>query len=70
MYNFPSGIIGGKSSSLSIYCFYLMMKKKKKTIKLSFMKESRKFFKNLYGSPKVPYSNLLLCYHIGFDEFF
>ena len=34
------------------------------------MKESLKFFINLYGSPKVLYSNLLLCYHIGFDEFF
>ena len=34
------------------------------------MKESLKFFINLYGSPKVLYSDLLLCYHIGFDEFF
>ena len=34
------------------------------------MKESLKFFINLYGSPKVLYSDLLLCYHIEFDEFF
>ena len=32
--------------------------------------ESFKFFINLYGSPKVLYSDLLLCYYIGFDEFF
>ena len=32
--------------------------------------ESLKFFINLYGSPKVLYSNLLLYYHIGFDKFY
>ena len=32
--------------------------------------ESFKFFINLCGSPKVLYSDLLLCYYIGFDEFF
>ena len=32
--------------------------------------ESLKFFINLYGSPKVLYLDLLLFYHIGFDEFF
>ena len=34
------------------------------------MKESLKFFINLYGSPKVIYSDLLLCYYIGFDDIY
>ena len=34
------------------------------------MKESLKFFINLYGSPKVLYLDLLLFYHIGFDELY
>ena len=32
--------------------------------------KSFKFFINLYGSPKVLCSDLLLCYRIGFDELF
>ena len=69
---------------LPIYFFYLIEKKsikfsimkeiifsdknfwEKKIMNM----ESFKFFINLYGSPKVLYSDLLLCYYNGFDEFF